>query len=289
MGRRLRVLAGALAALAVPAAAAAQAPTGPRTETASSGSVSATLTYVVESFSQAADVRLSVTRAGAPAAAAGDLSRMCRGCAGAIPVGGLEGSEQPSIRFADLAGDGEPEILVDLYTGGAHCCTLMALFGWDPARSRYRRLVRNWGDPGYRIRSLPGGGGLALESSDVRFVDRFCAYVCSATPIELLRYRGFALRDVTRRQPSLVRADLRRLRGALRSARRHRGQGQAVKGILPAVCADLYLLDRGPDCRRELRRALRRGELRHRPGDLAAGGRAYVRDVLAFLDRTGYR
>ncbi len=286
---RLPVAAAVLAgALALSAPAGAQSAVGPRREIASSGAVSATLSYVVRDFGQATDVRLAVTRDGAPAALDGNIDRLCRGCAGAIPVGGLEGSDQTSIAFADLTGDGDPEILVDLYTGGAHCCSVMALYAWDPATSRYRRLARDWGDPGYSVAGLPGAG-LGLVSADDRFAYAFCAYVCSAMPIRVLRYRAFGLDDVTRRFPGQVRSDLAGLRGALRQAHRHRDQRFAIKGLLPAVCADLLLLRRGPSCRRELSAALRRGELARAPGDLTAGGRRYVRRVLAFLRRTGYR
>lgn len=286
--RHLIAVAAGLASLLAASAAGAQAPTGPRTETGSSGAVGVTLTYVVQQYEQAGDVRVAITRDGVPAAADGDLSRMCGGCESAIPVGALGDGSQSSIRFADLAGDGQPVILVDLFTGGAHCCSLTALFGWDPAAGRYRRVVRNWGDPSYAIQKLPGGG-LGLVSADDRFAYRFCAYACSAMPIEVLRYRAFALRDVTRQVPALVRRDLRRLRGGMRAARRPHQPGGAVKGILPALCADLYLLGRGPACRRELDGALRRGELRHEAGDLAASGPTYVRNVLRFLRRTGYR
>lgn len=286
---RLLLAVAAAAALLAPAAAGAQAPTGPRSETASSGSVAATLSYDVGEFNQASAVRLAVTRDGAPASLDGDLSRLCRGCRGAIPVGGLEGSGQPSIAFADLTGDGEPEILVDLYTGGAHCCSVMALFGWDAAATRYRRLARNWGDPSYAVRPAPDGIGSVLASADDRFAYSFCAYACSAMPIQVFRYRDFRLLDVTRQVPAWVRGDLRSLRGALRSARRHRDQGWAIKGILPAVCADLYLLGRGAACRAELASARRRGELGRQPPDDVPSGRAYVRAVLAFLDRAGYR
>lgn len=283
MRRMIAVAAVLVGALALSAPAGAQSTVGPRRETASSGAVSATLSYVVRDFSQAANVRLAVTRNGAPAALDGNLDRLCRGCAGAIPVGGLAGSEQTSIAFADLTGDGDPEILVDLYTGGAHCCSVMALYAWDPATSRYRRLARDWGDPGYRI------AGRRLVSADDRFAYAFCAYVCSAMPIQVFSYRAFGLVDVTRRFPGQVRADLAGLRGALRQAHRHRDQRFAIKGLLPAICADLLLLRRGPSCRRELSAALRRGELARMPGDLTAGGRGYVRRVLAFLRRTGYR
>jgi len=289
------VLVAALLALSAPVAGAQGKP-GPRTETQTSGTVTATLTYTLKRFNQATDVRLAVTRGGVPATLPedGDVGAGCRFCRGAAPIGGLsegEGGEPvSSLTLADLTGDGDPEILVDLFTGGAHCCSVSVIYGWDPALNAYRRLNQLWGDPGYSLADLPGGAGQELVTFDDRFAYAFCAYVCSAMPEQIWRYQDFGLVDVTREYPDRIRADLRSLRGTLREARRHRDEGFTIKGILPAICADLYLLDHGSRCRRELNAARRRGELKKMPGDIAGKyGRAYIRAVLAFLTKTGYR
>jgi hypothetical protein len=290
-------LVAALLALSAPVASAQGKP-GPRTETQSAGTVTATLSYTLLDFSQARDVRLAITRAGVPAAVpdGGSVAAGCKFCRRAAPIGGLQedmtGGDQPvsSLTLADLTGDGDPEIIVDLFTGGAHCCSVSVIYGWDATANAYRRLDRLWGDPGYSLADLPGGAGPELVTFDDRFAYAFCAYVCSAMPEQIFRYQDFGLVNVTREYPDRTRADLRSLRGARRQARRHRDEGFSIKGILPALCADLYLLDRGTQCRRELHRALRRGELRKRRGDISEhDNRAYIRAVLAFLAKTGYR
>ena len=288
-------LVAALLALSAPVASA-QGAAAARTETRTAGTVAATLTYTLRGYAEARDVRLGITRAGVAATVSdgGDVAANCKFCRGAAPVGGLSaadgGEPVSSLTLADLTGDGDPEVIVDLFTGGAHCCSVSVIYGWDAQANAYRRLNQLWGDPGYSLAALPGGPGQELVTSDDRFAYAFCAYVCSAMPTQIFRYQDFRLVDVTRQYPKRIRADLRALRGTLRNARRHRGEGWTIKGVLPAVCADLYLLDRGAQCRRALDRALRRGDLRKRPGDISEHhGRAYIRAVLTFLAKTGYR
>jgi hypothetical protein len=235
-------------------------------------------------------VRLTIARDGAVLSQS--LSDLCEGCDGAVPFGALgmgDPRDTTSLTLRDLTGDGDPEVLVDLYTGGAHCCTVMALFGWDAATSSYRRLVRNWLDPSYRVADLTGGPGAELLSYDASFAYAFCAYACSLMPEQIFRYDGSRLVNVTRDFPARIERDVRQIRNEVRRVRRKPDQRYALKGFLPALCADLYLLNRGAECRSELSTALRRGELANEPLDIVAGGRKYMRQVLRFLQRAGYR
>ncbi len=289
--RRCLVGAGVALALALVAAPAAGAAT-PKTETATSGPVAATLTYTRENDYVAKDVRLAITRAGAPATVGrgGDVAAGCRQCPGAMPIGGLPESQASSLTLADLTGDGDPEVIVDLYTGGAHCCSISAIYGWDPATSSYRRTIGFWGDPGSSLTTLRGEPGQAIVTADFRFAYAFCAYACSAMPEQVFRYQDFRLVDVTRQHPDRIRADLAGLQRMLRRAARSREARFAVPGVLPAICANLYLLDRGAQCRRQLRTALRRGWLgTSAKGDVWPAGRRYAPAVLRALRTWGYR
>jgi hypothetical protein len=274
----MRRLASALTLLACLAAAPAasagdELKPGPHQEAVSAGAVSATLDYQLKSSFEASGIRLAITRDGAPAAVQGaTLDDPCEGCAG-VPLGARD-SGLKSLALRDLTGDGEPEAIVDLFTGGAHCCWVMALFGWDPASATYRRLVRNWGDPGYRI---VGDGDLV--SADDGFAYVFCAFACSVMPVQVFRDRDLRLVDITAERPELIARDLREIRSSLRSARRGpKDERFAVNGILPALCADLYRLGRGAECRRELAASRRRGET----------PKPYGARVLKFLRKNGY-
>jgi hypothetical protein len=286
----MRILLGAVAAaVALSLAPAAGAAETPKSETATGGTIGATLTFTMPTSYRAHDVKLAITRAGTPAAVdrAGAVQTGCEICTDAVPTGALGGEKASSMTIADLQGDGEDEVIVDLFTGGAHCCFVSAIYGWDAASSSYRRLTWLWGDPGYSLEQLDGGPARELVTADDRFAYAFCAYVCSAMPPQAYRYDGTALVDVTKQYPALVRPDARQLQASVQYARRHKGQAEDMRGVLPALCADYYLIGQGAKCKPLLNDALRRGWLRKDPA--FKGGRAYIDDVLAQLHKWGYR
>src|SRR5262249_46974172 len=121
------------------------------TTTASSGEVHATLSYKEEN-GLFRDARLQIARGG--------QRRLD------LPVRRLTGARLVRLQARDLDGDREPEVLVELYTNGAHCCTITLIYRWDPRTNRYVSATRNWGDPGYRLADLDGDGRPELVSAD---------------------------------------------------------------------------------------------------------------------------
>ncbi|MCU0524968.1 MAG: hypothetical protein MUF72_09105 [Elainella sp. Prado103] len=45
----------------------------------------------------------------------------------------------------DLDGDREPEVLIDFYSGGAHCCSSSLIFRYNPAQAQYTATEHFWG------------------------------------------------------------------------------------------------------------------------------------------------
>ena len=279
--RRLRsaLVAAALAALAAPAAASADEA---GSATAASGAVQATLTWKAAEIG-AGDPRLVVVRAGAtvfdgsPVAASQSCSE--GGCSYAPSA-----KRSGPLQVRDLDGDGEPEVLVDAYSGGAHCCALTEILRFTG--SAYSTSEAFWGNTGYDLTDLDGDARPEFVASDDTFAGAFTSYAASFFPPLVLDYDPAAsggFRDVTRGFPSLVRKNVRRALHTLRKARRRHYE---TLGIVAAYAADLYLLGRGREVRPYLQRARRRGDL------LAADGRAprsYDRQLLAFLRKQGYR
>jgi hypothetical protein len=291
----MRTITAVCAAIAfLIAAPSALAATGPKTETATVGGVTATLTYTMKTDYEASNVRLAITRNGVPATLEGgaDPAAGCNECKNAIPIGALDGqsSDVSSLTLTDLDGNGEVEVIVDTYTGGAHCCSISAIYGWDPATNQYRHLVQYWGDPGYVLKDLGGAPGQELVSADDRFAYEFCAYVCSAMPVLIYRYQDFKLVDVTKDFPLQMRAQDRDLQKTIRQLSRHKDQRFAIRGMYPALCANLYRLGAGDSCRRQLQSALRRGWLDQVKGDAGIwpGGRKYIRELMTTLQKYGY-
>jgi hypothetical protein len=211
------------------------------------------------------DLTLTVRREGAPVV---ERALKVRGC------------EEPYCRpvgvvVRDLDADGEPEVLVDVFTGGAHCCTVTELLTWDGAV--YRSRFRDWLDAGYTIRDLNGDGRPELQSVDARFRYEFASFAGSAFPVQVWQVDGGAFADVTAGFPALVRRDAARW---LRIYRGRRGKrGREWQGALAAWAADQERLGGRRRVDREMRLALRRKWI----------DRAYLKALDRFLVATGYR
>jgi hypothetical protein len=260
--RRLIVLSLSLFAVLAPAASA-------RVLHASRGHVAARLSYTVKHVIRIHDARLRVVRDGAtafdaPLAIAGCEPAFCR------PV---------QVRVVDLDGDGEPEVLADAFSQGAHCCTFTEFLRWDG--SAYQATTHGWGDPGYRLRDLGGDGRRELITADDRFAYAFAAYAFGGEPVQILRYRAGALTDVTPHFRGRIRSDARRWRKAYRGAPR----GEAL-GVLAAWVADQWQLGRRHQAHAFL-------EAQRRAGKLVAdkpwpSGRHFIRVLERRLERWGY-
>ncbi len=117
--RLLLVLASG--ALLLPAGPAAAQPAGE--QSASSGDVVATLTWKAgaEEYDGVVSPRLKIERAGAVALDAG-ITDLCKSCF-------FNGdAKSPNVEVRDLDGDGEPDVLVQGFTGGPHCCTDLGIW-----------------------------------------------------------------------------------------------------------------------------------------------------------------
>lgn len=271
-------LIAALAAALLPAGGAAAAT--PKSLTAAQGSVTATVTWMQAGY-EARDVHVTIARNGTV-----DVDRTLTDEAGKpltdTPLG---------LTARDLDGDAEPEILLDLYSNGAHCCLTTLFFHYGtPAGPSYETLVQRWGNVGYRLVDLDRDGLPELRSADDRFNYRFSCYACSGVPIQIWQFRGgdFApgLQDVTRQFPAAIRKDAAAWWKAI--VRELRRKDHDVRGLLAAWAADRYLLHDQARVQDTLRAFLRRGDLTVRDGGVWPSGKKYVRALRRFLDRLGY-
>ena len=254
VSRLLPALAVVIAAL-LPAAA--QAAGEPKTETASAGAVTATLTYTDAGDGRWTGLKLRVTRAGAQVYDSGPTIDGCEQpyCAPMAPF-----DDQGSVHVADLDGDGEPEVLADFYSGGAHCCEITEVLRWTGAG--YATNVRDFADAGYTLQppAAPGQPAI-LVSSDARFAYAFATFADSAFPPRLLTFDHGRWHDVTREHPETLRAHAARMRKGYMQRRR----GGRALGILAAWVADEYLLGRRATADAFLAAELRAGRLNGNP------------------------
>ena len=107
---------------------------------------------------------------------------------------------RPRLTVRDLDADGEHEVRVDTYTGGAHCCFQTRFFRWLPGREEYGMTFRNW--PRRRSHCAceprPPGRHSSCSPSDARFGYRFTAFAASPFPVQIWEFDAGRLRDVTR-------------------------------------------------------------------------------------------
>jgi hypothetical protein len=197
--------------------------------------------------------RLSVTRDGTRY----DLTIVDICDVGCILVEDQAGDQPGSsmLKVADLDGDGEPEVLVDTFSGGAHCCLTARVLTWNG--TGYTPKDIDYRDVGYRLDDADGDGRPELVGQDPVFSAAFTAFAASAFPPLVYQVDRGRLVDVTRRFPKLVRADAAGLLKDLRKARR----GDDVRGLLAAYAADQYLLGKGSVGTKEIDRQRRKGRI----------------------------
>ena len=273
----ITVLAAALA-FAVPSAASAKL----KTETASGGAVTATLAYNVKSsFFDVTGTHLTITRNGATLLDT-DVPEPCNGCG--IAPAGAGGGTAKSLQVVDLDGDGEPEVLLDIYTGGAHCCVDTWIYRLTG--STYMGTPAQWGDVGYTVRDLDGDGVPELRSFDDRFAYAFTDFADSWFPPQIWQFRAGSLNNVTRNYRALIKSDAKKTLRIFRGRARHT---RDLRGVVAAYVADQYLLGHPAAGWKLVRSARRQGLLNGLgKGDPWPRGAHFATALRKFLRKNGY-
>jgi hypothetical protein len=271
-----------LAALAAASATLALAAPGAATrhvvETATEGNVEAELSYDFKAPYRFTHERLSINRSGAILA---DMA--LKPIAGAIDIVPARFfGHRRSVAVRNLDADAEPEVVLDLYSGGAHCCWYTEVYRYAAATNTYVLNRHIWGNVDYRLADLDGDGLPELVSADDRFAYAFTDFADSSFPVQIWRYRAGLFYDVTRRFPALIRRDARRdWRGAFAKQRRANN-----RGILAAWSADQCLLGHSRSAFKQLGVLRRQKRIGHMGWDRSA--RLYLAHLRRFLRRTGY-
>jgi len=249
-------------------------------ETASSGAVRAQFSYDFAAPATFSNEQLTINREGTVV-----TDRVIRPIRFGTAWPANYWNHRRSVFVRDLDGDSEPEIYLNLYWGGAHCCEYTQVYRYDASGS-YSLRTHVWGNPGVRLRDLDGDALPEFVSGDDRFSYQFTDFADSSWPTQIWSYRSGAFGNVTRRFPKAIADDARR-RWSYAFGRGT--DGQRVRGALAAWGADECLRNR---CRYAFGKidALRRaGRLRVSyacPCDPSPA--AYVAHLRRFLRRTGY-
>jgi hypothetical protein len=253
-------------ALAAPAIASAHV------ATARLGQMSARLTYQ-GSFPTFTQLHLTITDSGRRAYDQAVNLRQCRGCG---PIAVSPG--RSPLKIADLESDGRPDVVLGLYSGGAHCCITDQVYRLKPGTHRYGMTSHPFADADARI--VRRGGRYVFLSADDRFAYAFTSFAASGFPIQIWSFASGRFADITDGYPALITADAA---GYLAAFNQHTDDGE---GLIGAWAADEERLGNGALVTSTLDQERRAGHL----NTLAGGpsGRAFITELMTLLRRYGY-
>jgi hypothetical protein len=186
------------------------------------------------------------------------------------------------IHIVQLDRSSDPEVVVDLFSGGAHCCSYSLIFGFNANGGYYRSLQHMWRNASLRLVDLNHDRRRELFSADDRFAYRFGSYAESFFPPQIWRYQSGRLFDATRQFPRVVRRDRRQMLGTYR---RHKGRIN-IEPSLAVYVADMALLGRAHAGFRLARVAQRKGYTNARYSTYK--GRRFLPNLRRLLRRWGY-
>jgi hypothetical protein len=248
------------------------------TQTASAGSVTATFAFQgkVPKFH---GLHLTISRAGTVVYNQSVVSKFCDKLC--WPGPGV--SRRSSVEVVDLENTGDPDVVLDLYSGGAHCCTVVQIFSFDPGTATYVKTERVFGDPDAKVVDLGHHGHFEFLTADDSFAYRFTDFAASGLPIQILTFANRHFTDVTRSYPSLIAKDAAVwLRAFKAQAKQHYPDSL---GVIAAWAADEDLLGHTKLVKRFLHEQAVAGHLN---APFEAGGTRFVAKLQKFLRRRGY-
>jgi hypothetical protein len=262
-------------AIALVLPAAALAATTNITQTAQSGQVKATFAFTTTTgktgFPSYSNQRLTIVDNGATRYSSVVTDPFCgTQCSPADPR-----AHGHSVQVVDINGTGEPDVILTLYSGGAHCCTIAHVY--SPTAQGYSEARQNFADPAYKLKQL--GGVYRFVSADARFEYEFTDFADSGVPIQIWGIANGKFVNVTRSYTSLITTDAARWMRAFNSAKTNAG------GLLAAWAADEEELGQNTLVQSTLQSALKAGKLK---GMLVKNGSAYITLLNKFLVKTGY-
>lgn len=234
--RRTLTVAALGLTLLLPAAAQAHS------ASASSGGVKATLSYTGGPGITAKHERLTILRGGKTVY---DRAVPASGCFKVC----APSTKRPVALASLYGGDGE-DVVLNLWNGGADCCTVADVYVPSAAMGSYVLDSHNFGEAGYTLRNIgPHGRPLFVSANSAYYCSvTFCA--ASALPLQIVEFEAEKFVDVTRSFPKLIARDAARW---LKLYDRNPKQGE---GALAAWAGDEYLL--GPSHRGAVQTFLRR-------------------------------
>jgi hypothetical protein len=191
-----------------------------------------------------------------------------------------------TVHVRDLGAGTTNDVVLDLYSGGAHCCTIEEVFTYDTTTKTYARVERNFGDPSAPLFDLGHNGRYEFESADDSFAYRFTDFAASGLPLEIVAFSKGHFVNVTRQYPQLIAKDAQKW---LRAFRSEASEGYSDStGLIAAWAADEDSLGHLALVRSFLQQQVVAGHLNEAMGSTEPRGRGFVVALDRFLRQRGY-
>ncbi|MHB1089005.1 MAG: hypothetical protein ACYC19_09635 [Acidimicrobiales bacterium] len=190
------------------------------------------------------------------------------------------------LHVVHLQPKGPASVVLGLYSGGAHCCSVEQVFTLDEKTRTFHTSEYNFGDPGVRLLPIgPAGTSEFLSANDL-FAYAFTDYAASGMPIQILSVSNGRFHDVTRSFPKLIARDASVwLRAFNDQARSHY---QDTVGLAAAWAADEDMLGHFSAVNTFLAREAAAGHLNSALSPEEPSGQHFVVALQKFLRRHGY-
>ncbi|MHB1209362.1 MAG: hypothetical protein ACYC1I_06600 [Acidimicrobiales bacterium] len=249
--------------------------------TANSGDLRATFSYS-GNFPQAKNVRLVITESGKVLYDRPVYSRWCGSRCWPLQLTG----HSIVVHVARLQPGTPASVILGLYSGGAHCCSIEQVFSRDARTRTFSKIEYDFGDPGVRVVPLGPGGSPVFLSADSSFAYAFTDYAASGMPIKILSVSHGQFHDVTRSFPKLIARDATMWRHAFNSSAR--GHYQDTVGLAAAWAADEDMLGHYSVVNQFLSSQAAAGHLNSAISPEEPSGHRFVVALQKFLHRHGY-
>jgi hypothetical protein len=152
------------------------------------------------------------------------------------------------IEGFDLDNDGKTEVLVEYYSGGAHCCTTLEAYRLSGDKLVYLDSIF-WGNGGYVVKDLNSDGKYEIEGDNDMFAYAFTAYAGNRSFLRIYDFANDRFVDATSQFRPLVMDKIRSLEKDLSEATKNpidcSGDGFStnageVKTILAAILGSYH-------------------------------------------------
>ena len=190
------------------------------------------------------------------------------------------------IHVVKLQRNGTPSVVLDLYSGGAHCCSIEQVYTFKLNSTTVHKFEHNFGDPGEQLVQIGQNHSYDLLSADDHFAYEFTDFAASGLPIEILSFSGSTFHNITRSFPNLIAKDAKVWINVFKS--RASSHYEDSVGGVAAWAADEDMLGHSAAVSKFLAAQVKAGHLNSALSSINLEGEKFVIALQKFLRLHGY-